>query len=303
MSARKIIRTGKDKWEPGKHGKIVVWARPVGPGEFERQNAWLYEDKLWIQSETPYMYTPVEREPGDQLEEWMEPKTTKLERKWLKRRQKNPAAGTVYIYDSERGVTEKKASLVVGDLAAVETKFPSGAKGGYANITWIPTGLAIRSDMKPSQAKDAVRFFGGTARGRRILDHFISNITKRGSKPVGWGIEFSKELQKTHPSGSETPYKEPSVKATTYEVEALVPSGRELLQIQDEETAMALAVGYEAKAGKAEPGDFVRITRIEPPSKRTLLWWAMWDQDGWRTMHKDPSLPFDPDALQVESHA
>lgn len=211
---------------------------------------------------------------------------------------------------TREGPSEVTPLLVVGDFAVVEGERRPPVSMRYG-ITWIPSGIAIGSSMTSKQAKDAAAFFGGTVRGRDLFNRYIDFVASRSGlglskrtvseRPVVDASsiqEMYDEKNRLHPKGSEQPYREPTVTSIEYEVESWLPGSRKVVRIDDGSTAMFLAVGYEAKYPESEMGNFIRVTRIDPLSKRTVVWWAMWDQDGWRTVLKDPSLPFDPDAIR-----
>ena len=199
------------------------------------------------------------------------------------------------VYVSRRdGIVERPATLVIGDFAAV----PEDARPEkYADVVWLPSGLAVKSLLRRGQAKDAVKFLATTKRGRKMFDMALP-VSGHGET-----TELMIELRTPHPSGTEQPYKPPVPDETIYEVEgwlaweSLAQNSRHIAHVQDLETAMALAIGYEMQNSPGEQGYFVRVVKMDTSGNRTLLWWAMWDQDGWRTMHKDPSLPFDPDKI------
>ena len=197
------------------------------------------------------------------------------------------------------GIQQVGPRFLVGDFAVV--------LGVQYEVIWVPSAMTIKGGLTLSEAKDLVQFLGGTERGQLVAYNEIARRTNLfgGRSKVEWREDIPSVLVesfKRHKKGSETPYREQSVSEVEYEVEVFGSAGRDVATLQDEHTAMAMALGYEAKmqSGKPNYGAFVRITRIDPPASRTVIWWAMWDQDGWRTVHKDPSLPFDPDALDVK---
>ena len=200
------------------------------------------------------------------------------------------------------GLQQADPAFVVADFAVV--------LGTQYEVIWIPSGMTLKAGLTRNEAKDLVEFLGGTERGMMVAHNEIAKETSllHSESKVTWREDIPSvliESFKKHKKGSEKPYKEPAVSKVEYEVETYGNSGREVARLQDEEIAMALALGCKSRmqSEKSPSGlSFVRITRIDPPATRKVLWWAMWDEDGFRTVHKDQSLPFDPDAIGASSN-